>query len=293
MNFIKKLLAGSALLTISIAGAQATPQPAGTGNCGDGSVTVTNYWKPAIAGSNFTPSPAINYSKCVGVFPGNDVPGVAPGNALPTTNLGWYNDGYMNGEANKQGDYFTGYEFTGGAYPAKDGNPGWIYLGTLNFGGAGTGTFDPVDSIGGVPNSLFGAEIFSASYNATTGKGTWSFTPDKNIATKAKPLFGNNYFDQFALVFKQAGNEKGGFAAYDFVSDQFGVTPPPSVEDPILNFSGEWDLTKVFGSKDMSHIALWARDPGPDNQVPEPSTVALLGLALVGLSVVARRRRAL
>lgn len=294
MNRMKQILGGGALLLLAATSAQAVQ------TCASGSVTVTEYWKPAVSGSSVTPTPAINYSECVGVFPGNDVTGVPPGNALPVTNLGWFEDGYMNGEANKQGDYFSGYEFTGGAYPAKDLNgdgvpdPGWIYLGTLDFGDNGTGTFDPVDEIGGEINTLFDFKIFSASYDSETGKGIWSFTPDKDIATTAKPIFGDNYFDQFALVFKQGGGkdgENGGFAAYNFVADQFGVLPPPDADDPILNFSGEWDLTDVFGSNDMSHIALWARDPGEDQQIPEPGILALLGIALVGF-VAANRRKA-
>lgn len=296
MNRMKQILSGSALLVLAVTSAQAAPTP-GTLNCASGSVMVTEYWKPAVSGSNVTANPAINYSECVGVFPGNDVTGVPPGNALPVTNLGWFDDGYMNGEANKQADYFSGYEFTGGAYPAKDLNgdgipdPGWIYLGTFDFTDNGSGIFSPVASIGGLPNTLFGTEIFSASYDTSTGKGVWSFTPDKDIALDAEPLLGNNYFDQFALVFKQAGGDNGGFAAYNFLSEQFGVPPPPSASDPILNFTGEWDLTDVFGSKGMSHIALWARDPGPDQQVPEPGVLALLGIALVGF-VAARRRNA-
>ena len=109
------------------------------------------------------------------------------------------------------------------------------------------------------------------------------------MAQRAFSLLGKNYFDQFAIVFK-AGN---GFAVYDFTAAQFGVTHP-SADEPIFQFFGTYDTSDTLvagqGGAGFSHASIWARDPGGGFTVPEPGTLGLLGIALLGFGVARRRR---
>ena len=133
------------------------------------------------------------------------------------------------------------------------------------------------------------------------GTGTWALTPDATVAQRAFSVLGKNYFDQFAIVFK-AGNA---FAIYDFTAGQFGVTHP-SADEPVFNFFGTFDTSGTLrvggpnGIKNpagISHVSIWARDPdfaelepGTRSTVPEPGTLGLLCIALLGLGITRGRR---
>lgn len=280
-------IASIALVSLCSLPVAAKPVSSTLNNCTLGSVKVTAVTLAADGSSVPTASTLpIDYQSCYGAFSGNDQP-------YPTTNLGYFNDGLLNGQPQKfqgpgtGGDLFGNGAFLGGAYTPYDLNgdgqvdPGWIYLGKID--DPASGAFDPVDTIGGVTGIVL-SSFFTASYDAAKGVWTWAFTPDKDVAARAGEVLGDNYFDQFALVFKQSD----GFAAYNFTGEQFGVVHPDA-DDPILNFYGTADLSKVFGSTGLSHISLWARDPGFANDVPEPGTIALTGIALLGLA--SRRRK--
>lgn len=223
----------------------------------------------------------ISAAACAGGYAGNDMP-------KPQENLGYAGDGLLNGAPQQtppNANLFPGGAFNNlYSYSDLDGDgqvndPGWIMLGRTGEEGVG---FTP-EAIGG-DTTIVLSSFFSVTLTGK-GVGTWSFTPDATVAERASALLGKNYFDQFVLVFKLA-NE---FVAYDFIAEQFGVTHP-SADDPIFTFTGTFDLSNTLKGG-LSHVSLWARDPGGSTttSVPEPGTLALLGLATLGLAFVRRR----
>jgi len=223
---------------------------------------------------------------CAGAFSGNATP-------YPSSiNMGYLNDGLLNGAPQKAG-HSGSVLFPGGAFvQAGDlsnlqgkGNidPGWILLGTVEFDDGSPEQFK-VATING--NSSIILDSFFKVTSTGKGTGTWQLTPDALVAQRALPVLGNNYFDQFALVFKQANS----FAAYDFTAKQFGITEL-TANDPIYNWFGTYDVSKTLLPSGMSHIDIYARDPGSNGELPEPSSLALLGLGLIGIARMRRNKK--
>lgn len=99
-------------------------------------------------------------------------------------------------------------------------------------------------------------------------------------------MLGKNSFDHLAISFKSAL----AFAVFDFV-EIFNKE-----SNPALNFQTPYELAGTFNAadfcdKDFSHINVWARDPSNDAVIPEPSTLILFGVGLLGLGFRTRRRR--
>lgn len=110
------------------------------------------------------------------------------------------------------------------------------------------------------PGGLTGMDIgLSVSPSGGAPSGTWEYDPSLFSA------------DSFLIVLKAASSP--GFGAWLFEGAD------------AASFSGDWS---VAWGKDLSHLSIYAKDV--DTQVPEPATVGLLGLGLVLIGVLRRRK---
>lgn len=266
---------------------------AGACNITDVSITGIAQYNSTNQGATLgaTLPVSINSSACAGSYAGQDKP-------YPTTNLGYYGDGLLNGAAQSQGKNFPGGEvlFPNGAFVTQselldlknDGtknDPGWIFVGKIEgFNGGFSGT----TSIGGTNfnfNGIFGV-------NSSSGlTGSWWLTPPPNIASILETqLNRSGYFDHFALVFTGAK----GFSVYDFKASSLGL--PVNPDAPVYSFTGSFDLDNTLFNASgnpsaVSHVALWVRDPSITTTVPEPGALSLIGLALLGAAAARRQQQ--
>lgn len=105
--------------------------------------------------------------------------------------------------------------------------------------------------------------LYDLEYDGANGSGTWEF--DSSLWSQ---------FGTIALGFKfGGGNQPDNWFVYELVS---GVS------------SGDWTYIANRGDG-LSHVNLYGKG---SVQVPEPGTLALLGLGLVGFTLARRKNRA-
>jgi hypothetical protein len=108
------------------------------------------------------------------------------------------------------------------------------------------------------------------------GAAQWTQPGDGNTGTFSFAPTTWNSFGQIAIGFK--------FGTGDQADEWFVYALNPAVS------SGDWEFVNVFGrGGGLSHVNLYGT--GDPVSVPEPTTVGLFALGLVGLGVAARRRR--
>jgi hypothetical protein len=220
------------------------------------------------------------YTQCLGFFDGNDNNAVS--NALPSTNIGWRNDGLLNyAEFDSlitppQSTFDVPGNFDSNGDPILD-DPGWLRLGDID---GGTVSYDSINIPGSDP--FFLGDFIQLSFTGSE-IGTWSLRLDPQIVQIGQSL-GKDAFDHLAFVVKQGNStdqqgSPAGFAVYDFNFQEF-FDKNVIDQATAYNFSGSYDLTGIHGSG-YSHINVWARDPALSNDIPVPSPLLLIGMSLV------------
>ncbi|MEO3677992.1 hypothetical protein [Rheinheimera fenheensis] len=246
---------------------------------------------------------------CLGGYSGNDMP-------LPTLNLGYRGDGLFNGQPQSGGksdpaltsglnEWWIDGAFKPELQALADENlavdPGWIYLGKFEENKQTSTWEKDFGKLGGVID--FGLLLDfglrcdtdgsgdSGDANCNSTNGNWYLTPFFDVPELVAPLLGDNFFTQFAMVFKAGTN----FITYNFTlqsmeidSATVGTGLRPYVFEGGFNF-GQTLMTNGGQNAGLSHFSLYALDPtGNSTTVSEPSALFILGLILVMVSV--RRR---
>lgn len=282
-------------------------------SCTEDSVTMQSITK--TVGGDTLYSGSIQATSCAGMF--LDENDDSQGASSPAPNIGELYDGFLNSEPTRNASPQTEAQLatplnTGQLDPLTfieesdlqdldgDGDftdPGWIHLAHIN--GDNTGA----DGVGSVEYSYIQtlnlSSVLDIAFDCDVGgctSGTWTVSALANSIADVSAILGENSFDHLAFVFKGG---KSGVGIYDFdfkelvgdatLPNDFNFSTP-------YTFSGIWNMDDLKGPKgqaqNYSHVNIWARDPATGSQIPEPATIALFGLGLLGLAGMRKRKMA-
>ena len=241
-------------------------------------------------------------STCVGLF---DEPSNIGSYHDANPNIGTYGDGLLNGEGGllSTTQFITPDQLMdlgpNVGFPDMDpsiaDDPGWISLAKFDLQDSGgfSAQYQAIDWF----EYLDLDEVLDISFTCTSGEGScsagrWSLATSLDVIEKVQAALGNrSTFDHLAFVFK-AGNN---WAVYDFnftdiFFNELAVLGNPNIPEPFntpFTFGGSFN-TGDF-DKNISHFAVWARDPISTTSVPAPAPLLLFGAGLIALGLLRRR----
>jgi hypothetical protein len=238
-------------------------------------------------------------------------------------NIGYLGDGLLNGEDGWVDPlYFQEeedlYELMG------ETASGWIHLWGAEYDVGLGGSYSIVDASGASAIDLYQDGDAKGDYNAIDledllqisfacdsggecNAGTWSLWVDPDTVQIVEDLLGVRAFDHLLIELKYgSASSEGGWALYDwdfpYMLEQAAlyeaVNGVGSSGFDLANFDFETAYTfegtwQTESGQELSYVNIWAHDPTGAEEVPEPATIALLGLSLAGIGFARKKKQAL